>query len=64
VNVIDFDALQLHSPEVKFDLPAGGRRLNQTASGYRATIVSGKIIQRDGLPTGELPGRLVRAGVR
>jgi N-acyl-D-aspartate/D-glutamate deacylase len=61
VNVIDFDALELHSPEVKFDLPAGGRRLNQTASGYRATLVGGKVIQRDGKPTGELPGRLVRA---
>ncbi len=62
VNVIDFDTLELHSPEVRFDLPAGGRRLNQTASGYRATIVSGKVIQRNGAPTGELPGRLVRAG--
>jgi N-acyl-D-aspartate/D-glutamate deacylase len=62
VNVIDFEALELHSPEVRFDLPAGGRRLNQTASGYRATIVNGTVIQRDGRPTGELPGKLVRAG--
>jgi N-acyl-D-amino-acid deacylase len=62
VNIIDFDALELHSPEVKFDLPAGGRRLDQNASGYRATLVAGKVIQRNGSPTGELPGRLVRAG--
>ena len=35
-------------------------RLLQGAKGYVATIVSGVVTYRDGLPTGELPGRLVR----
>jgi N-acyl-D-aspartate/D-glutamate deacylase len=50
----------LPEPFVMNDLPAGGKRLMQTASGYVATIVSGEIIRRDGEATGKLPGRLVR----
>jgi N-acyl-D-aspartate/D-glutamate deacylase len=42
------------------DLPAGGRRLLQRATGYEATIVSGIVVSREGEPTGTLPGRLVR----
>ncbi|HTJ65543.1 MAG TPA: amidohydrolase family protein [Alphaproteobacteria bacterium] len=60
LNVIDFDRLTLHAPAVKYDLPAGGRRLDQTADGYVATIVSGKVIARGDRPTGMLPGRVVR----
>jgi N-acyl-D-aspartate/D-glutamate deacylase len=59
-NVIDLDRLRLYAPEVRYDLPAGGRRLDQQASGYRATIVSGQFIQRDDRPTSARPGRLVR----
>src|SRR5208337_2396583 len=29
VNLIDFAAMRLHIPEVRYDLPAGGRRLVQ-----------------------------------
>ncbi len=60
VNVIDFDALRLHAPEVAYDLPSGGRRLLQRAEGYRATLVGGTVVHRDGVPSGALPGRLVR----
>lgn len=42
LNVIDHAALRLHKPVITYDLPAGGRRLDQTADGYVATIVSGK----------------------
>ena len=52
--------LALDQPKVIYDLPAGGRRLDQTARGYAAMIVSGKVVYRGGKPTGELPGRLVR----
>jgi N-acyl-D-amino-acid deacylase len=45
---------------VVYDLPAGGRRLDQTADGYVATIVAGEVIARDGKPTDARPGRLVR----
>ena len=60
LNVIDFDRLRLHPPEIRRDLPAGGRRLVQRADGYVATIVSGVPVYRDGEATGALPGRLVR----
>jgi N-acyl-D-amino-acid deacylase len=64
VNVIDYDRLALYRPEVLYDLPAGGRRLNQKASGFRATIVSGEVIVRSDEHTGALPGRLVRHATR
>jgi len=60
LNVIDYDKLRLKPLEVVYDLPAGGRRLIQKSDGYVATVCSGAITHRDGTPTGELPGRLVR----
>ena len=60
LNVIDYDRLSLHSPQVVYDLPSGGRRLIQKAAGYEATIVSGVPVYREGEATGALPGRLVR----
>jgi N-acyl-D-aspartate/D-glutamate deacylase len=60
LNVIDFDRLELALPRLVNDLPAGARRLVQTAHGYDATIVSGEVTFRDGEHTGALPGRLVR----
>jgi N-acyl-D-aspartate/D-glutamate deacylase len=60
LNVIDFDRLHLGKPEIRRDLPAGGKRLLQGATGYRHTIVSGVEVYADGEPTGGLPGRLVR----
>jgi len=62
INVIDLDALQLHTPSMVRDLPAGGKRLWQAADGYAATIVGGVVTYADGQHTGALPGRLVRAG--
>lgn len=60
LNVLDADALRLHRPVVTYDLPAGGRRLDQSADGYVATIVSGEVIAENGTPTSARPGRLVR----
>ncbi|HSS09183.1 MAG TPA: amidohydrolase family protein [Acidimicrobiales bacterium] len=60
VNVIDLDRLQLDPPEMMYDLPGGARRLLQTAVGYDATIVAGKVVLRDGVDTGSRPGALVR----
>jgi N-acyl-D-aspartate/D-glutamate deacylase len=59
-NIIDYDALRLHKPETAYDLPGGARRLVQRADGYLATIVSGRVIARDGELTEELPGRMIR----
>ncbi|HEY5663286.1 MAG TPA: amidohydrolase family protein [Ilumatobacter sp.] len=60
LNVIDFDHLRLHVPDIVYDLPAGGRRMLQRASGYRHTFVAGVEIMSDGESTGATPGRLVR----
>jgi N-acyl-D-aspartate/D-glutamate deacylase len=60
LNVIDFDELVLRRPEMHYDLPGGARRLLQRAEGYEATIVSGKVVLRDGRDTGARPGALVR----
>lgn len=60
LNIIDYDQLQLLQPEVRYDLPAGGKRILQGARGYRWTILSGQIIAEDDQPTDALPGRLVR----
>jgi N-acyl-D-amino-acid deacylase len=62
LNLIDFDRVALHRPEMLHDLPGGGRRLVQRADGYLATFVHGTQVFADGEHTGELPGRLVRGG--
>lgn len=60
INLIDFDNLRLHPPEMVFDLPAGGRRFVQEVDGYKYTIVSGEVTYEDGEPTGAMPGKIVR----
>ncbi len=60
LNVIDLDTLACRPPTIVHDLPAGGRRLMQTANGYRATVKSGVVTFEGGEHTGELPGTLLR----
>lgn len=60
LNVVDFDNLTLGQPHIVSDLPAGGKRLVQSANGYLHTYVSGVETYRDGEATGALPGRLAR----
>ena len=61
INIIDYEGLTLHEPEIVNDLPAGGRRLVQKASGYDYTIVSGEVAFIKGEATGALNGRLIRS---
>jgi N-acyl-D-amino-acid deacylase len=60
LNVIDYERLQLGNPRVVADLPAGGRRLLQDATGYVAIIKRGQVTFDNGDDTGERPGRLLR----
>ena len=60
VNVIDFQALKLHTPHIVHDLPAGGRRFLQNADGIDLTVKAGEVIFENGEATGALPGRLIR----
>jgi N-acyl-D-aspartate/D-glutamate deacylase len=62
INLITFDRLRLHAPEVVHDLPAGGKRLVQRVDGYGATLVAGTLVFERGAHTGAKPGCLVRRG--
>jgi N-acyl-D-aspartate/D-glutamate deacylase len=61
LNLIDLAGLTLHRPRIEYDLPAGGKRFLQSASGYRHTFVAGVETLKDDQPTGATPGRLVRS---
>jgi N-acyl-D-aspartate/D-glutamate deacylase len=60
LNVIDFQNLRVKAPEMVYDLPSGGARLDQRAEGYLATFVNGQMTYQNGEPTDALPGRLIR----
>ena len=59
--VFDPDTVGARMPEVVHDLPAGAKRLKQTAQGIKHTIVNGEILLTDNEPSGAAPGRLLRA---
>ena len=54
-------AMRLHIPEVRYDLPMNGRRLVQRVDGYRTRSFPGVSTFENGDYTGATPGRLVRA---
>lgn len=60
IVVFDPETVNPRMPEVVNDLPAGARRLKQTADGIAATVVAGNIVLRHNEHTGALPGRLLR----
>lgn len=60
INIIDHDKLRLGPPRMIKDLPAGGQRLLQPVSGYRATFVAGEQVVANDEVTKARPGRLVR----
>jgi len=60
LNLIDYDNLQMGNPTVVRDLPAGGSRILQDATGYVETIKSGVTTFADGKETGARPGALLR----
>ena len=62
INIIDLDRLQMEPPHMERDLPAGGQRLLQGATGYVATIVAGEVVMEEGKLTGAMPGTVYRAG--
>jgi N-acyl-D-aspartate/D-glutamate deacylase len=60
VNVFDPTTVGPAVPRLVADLPGGGQRLEQRSVGFRATLVNGRVTIRDGQPTGDNPGALVR----
>ncbi|HJR02398.1 MAG TPA: amidohydrolase family protein [Methylomirabilota bacterium] len=65
ITVFDPDTIADHEPELVRDLPGGGPRLVQQASGIRWSFVNGQAVIEDGRlpePAGRRgPGRLLRA---
>jgi N-acyl-D-aspartate/D-glutamate deacylase len=61
INVINHGALALVPPVAVHDLPLGGTRLLQPATGYDLTMVAGTATRRHGVDTGARPGRLLRS---
>ena len=60
MNIFDLATVTPDLPELVYDLPGGARRLRQTASGFKATLVNGQVLVEDGVPTGVTPGQLLR----
>ena len=60
LNIIDHQRLKVGRPTLHHDLPAGGTRFLQGATGYIATFVAGVAVREQDQPTGARPGRLVR----
>jgi N-acyl-D-aspartate/D-glutamate deacylase len=61
LNVIDYQTLQVGTPELVHDLPAGGKRFVQKAQGYLASIANGQVVCEAGAITPSRPGRWLRA---
>jgi N-acyl-D-aspartate/D-glutamate deacylase len=60
LNVFDPARVAPAMPTVEHDLPGGATRLKQTSVGILATVVNGEITLDHGVPTGALPGSLLR----
>ncbi|REJ62532.1 MAG: D-aminoacylase [Proteobacteria bacterium] len=60
INVIELDKIGMSRPWVANDLPAGGKRLLQSATGYKATFKSGVMTFDNGKHSGATPGGLIR----
>ena len=58
--VFDPDTVAARMPTVEHDLPAGAKRLKQTADGMLATVVGGQVLLENNEHTGALPGQLIR----
>ena len=64
-DIVIFDAATIGSPkrpEMRYDLPGGGRRLVVPAQGVMHTVVNGEVLYADQQHTGDLPGQVLRAG--
>ena len=59
--IFDPDTVGPRMPTVEHDLPAGARRLKQTADGILHTLVNGEVVLSNNEYSGATPGKLLRA---
>jgi N-acyl-D-aspartate/D-glutamate deacylase len=62
--VFALDELDYAPERFVHDLPGGGPRLTRPPGGFRATVVSGTIVQAGGEPTGARPGGPLHLGAQ
>ncbi|HJU28749.1 MAG TPA: amidohydrolase family protein, partial [Candidatus Binataceae bacterium] len=63
IAIFDFNTIgSPERPEIRNDLPGGGRRLVTQADGIEYTIVNGAVLYEGRAHTGILPGRVLRSG--
>ena len=63
LTLFDYDKIgSAERPEIRHDLPGGGRRLVSEARGVAYTIVNGRVLFEHNRHSGELPGRVLRSG--
>jgi N-acyl-D-aspartate/D-glutamate deacylase len=63
ITIFDFNTVGSPvRPEIRYDLPGGGRRLVTQAEGIEYTIVNGNVLFENRHHTGTLPGRVLRLG--
>ena len=63
ITVFDLNTIDSpERPEVRQDLPGGGRRLVTQAEGIQYTIVNGQVLYEGQRQTGVLPGQVIRGG--
>ena len=60
ITVFDPETVRPLAEEVVYDFPAGGWRMQELAEGVKSTIVNGEIIIDESVPTGAMPGRVMR----
>ena len=58
--VFDPETIGADLPEIVHDLPAGEKRIKQTATGIKNTIVNGDVLLENNEYTGATSGRLLR----
>ncbi|MEE4282245.1 MAG: amidohydrolase family protein [Pseudomonadales bacterium] len=61
VVIFDPKTIGARLPQIVHDLPAGAKRLKQTADGIKHTLVNGQILLTDNEHSGAVPGRLLRS---
>jgi N-acyl-D-amino-acid deacylase len=65
ITIFDFTRVgSPERPEIRYDLPGGGRRLVTPAEGIEYVVVNGTVLYEHGAHTGALPGQVLRAGQR
>ena len=63
ITIFDLNTVRSpERPEVRHDLPGGGRRLVTQSEGIIYTIVNGHVLYEEGAHVGGLPGQVLRAG--